>query len=178
MLRLRDIMTTDVVTVPPGATLREVAEVLAERQVSGAPVVAEDGRVVGVITATDLVRFESPEAGAAPPRRVERGGREEGPPEPPAGFLVELWAEPGPEVLERFLAARSMEGDPLDRHTAEEIMTPDVVALPPDAEIHVAAERMLRERIHRVLVMEGGRLVGVVSSTDVLRAVAERKIGG
>ena len=37
---------------------------------------------------------------------------------------------------------------------------------------------MLRERVHRVLVMEDGRLVGVVSSTDVLRAVAERKIGG
>lgn len=176
MLRLRDIMTTDVVSVPPGATLREVAEVLAERQVSGAPVV-DDGRVVGVITATDLVRFESPEA-APRPRRPEQGGREEGRPEPPPSFVVELWAEPGPEVLERFLEARSMEADPLDRHTAAEIMTPDVVALPPDAEIHAAAERMLRERVHRVLVMEDGRLVGVVSSTDVLRAVAERKIGG
>ena len=177
MLRLRDIMTTDVVSVPPGATLREVAEVLAEREVSGAPVVDEAGRVIGVITATDLVRFESPEAPPRP-RREGQGRREERQPEPPPGFLVELWAEPGPEVLERFLAARSMEADPLDRHTADEIMTPDIVALPPDAEVHVAAERMLRERVHRVLVMEDGRLVGVVSSTDVLRAVAERKIGG
>ena len=73
MLRLRDIMTTDVVSVPPDATLREVAEVLAERQVSGAPVV-DGGRVVGVITATDLVRFESPEA-APRPRRPAQGGR-------------------------------------------------------------------------------------------------------
>ena len=71
-----------------------------------------------------------------------------------------------------------MEADPLDRHTAAEIMTHDIVALPPDAEIHVAAERMLRERVHRVLVMEDDRLEGVVSSTDVLRAVAERRIGG
>jgi len=176
MLRLRDIMTTDVVSVPPDATLREVAEVLAERQVSGAPVV-DGGRVVGVITATDLVRFESPEA-APRPRRPAQGGREERQPEPPPGFVAELWAEPGPEVLERFLESRSMEADPLDRHTAAEIMTRDVVALPPDAEIHVAAERMLRERVHRVLVMEDGRLAGVVSSTDVLRAVAERRIGG
>ena len=176
MLRLRDIMTTDVVTVPPAATLRQVAEVLAEREVSGAPVV-DRGRVVGVITATDLVRFESPEA-APRPRRPEPGEPEEQRREPPPGFLVELWAEPGPEVLERFLESRSMEADPLDRHTAAEIMTRDVVALPPDAEIHVAAERMLRERVHRVLVMEDGRLAGVVSSTDVLRAVAERRIGG
>jgi len=176
MLRLRDIMTTDVVSVASGATLREVAEVLADRQVSGAPVV-DDGRVVGVITATDLVRFESPEA-APRARRPGQGRPEERRAEPPPGFVAELWAEPGLEMLERFLESRALEADPLDRHTAAEIMTRDIVALPPDAEIHVAAERMLRERVHRVLVMEDGRLEGVVSSTDVLRAVAERRIGG
>lgn len=176
MLRLRDIMTTDVVSVASGATLREVAEVLADRQVSGAPVV-DDGRVVGVITATDLVRFESPEA-APRVRRPGQGRPEERRAEPPPGFVAELWAEPGLEMLERFLESRALEADPLDRHTAAEIMTRDIVALPPDAEIHVAAERMLRERVHRVLVMEDGRLEGVVSSTDVLRAVAERRIGG
>lgn len=176
MLRLRDIMTRDVESVAPEATLREVAELLAALHVSGVPVV-EDERVVGVITATDLVRFESPDVEPPPPPRPERSEEEEkGPAEPPPGYVAELWAEPGLDVLERFLEARDMEADPLDRHTAAEIMTRDVVSLPPDAEIHAAAERMLRERVHRVLVMEGDRLEGVVSSTDVLRAVAERRI--
>ncbi|HEX7088549.1 MAG TPA: CBS domain-containing protein [Longimicrobiales bacterium] len=175
MLRVRDIMTRDIVVVAPDATLREVAEVLAERRVSGAPVV-EDGRVVGVISATDLMRFESPLPGAASRRmRGDRGGAEAAP-EPPPGYFAELWAEPGAEVLERFLEARSMEADPLDRHTAGEIMTRDLVSLPPDADVHVAAERMLREGVHRLLVIEDGRLEGVVSATDVLRAVAERRL--
>lgn len=177
MLRLRDIMTRDVASVEPEATLREVAELLAERRISGAPVV-EDGRVVGVITATDLVRFESPEAAPRAEREPDTGGRAKQRAEPPPGFVAELWAEPGLEMLERFLESRTLEADPLDRHTAAEIMTRDVVALPPDAEVHDAAERMLRERVHRVLVMEDGRLEGVVSSTDVLRAVAERRLGG
>src|SRR5690606_9186592 len=97
-------------------------------------------------------------------------------PEPPPGYFAELWAEPGMEVVERFLEAGSMEADPLDRHTAGEIMTRDLVSLPPDTDVHTAAERMLREGVHRLLVIEDGRLEGVVSTTDVLRAVAERRL--
>ncbi|NJD19519.1 MAG: CBS domain-containing protein, partial [Gemmatimonadetes bacterium] len=57
MLTVRDIMSPAVVTVSPGATVRQLARVLADGEISGAPVVNEEGTLVGVVSATDVVRF-------------------------------------------------------------------------------------------------------------------------
>jgi signal-transduction protein with cAMP-binding, CBS, and nucleotidyltransferase domain len=68
------------------------------------------------------------------------------------------------------------EWDALQEHTVAEVMTPCVYALPPDTELADAAQRMLRHKIHRVLVMESGKLTGILTTTDVMRAVAERRL--
>lgn len=74
MLRLRDIMTTDVVTLTSDTTLREAMELFAHHHVSGAPVVA-GGRIVGVVSATDLMMFAASLAGVPTPRAVSRARR-------------------------------------------------------------------------------------------------------
>ena len=140
MLKLRDIMTRDVLTVPPNLSVREAAEIFATERLGGAPVVLS-GRIVGMLTAGDLL-----------------------------DFIAGLPAEPM-EV-----------GDPsergiLDNHTVEEAMTRGPVrSLPSDAPATLAAEVMKEERIHRLPVVDKDTLVGIVSTVDLVTAIADKRI--
>jgi CBS domain-containing protein len=182
MLRLRDIMTTDVTTVSPQTTLREAAELLAARHLGGAPVV-EGPRVVGVVSASDILAFEAstpgvPAAGEEPQEWDEWGelpGWETGD-EPPARYFTELWADAGADVAERMVETAAVEWDVLAEHTVAEVMTRRVLALPPTADVAAAAERMHAANVHRVLVMDGGKLLGIVTSMDLARAVADHRV--
>lgn len=180
-LRLRDIMSSDVITVHPEMTLRDVIGVLTGRGVSGAPVVAGD-RVLGVISATDVLEFETATPGV-PTERDDRSEWGEWEPEeweegaePPAGYYVEMWPDAGADIGERFRSVEGPEWDVLAEHTVSEAMTRTLCALSPEAEVPAAAEYMLKAGIHRVLVVDEGRLAGIVSTTDIVRAVAERRI--
>ena len=64
----------------------------------------------------------------------------------------------------------------LSQHTVAEVMTRRVYALPPTADVAAAAHRMHASNVHRVLVMERGRLVGMVTTMDVVRAVADHRL--
>ena len=180
MLRLRDIMTTDVVTVGPQATLREALDLFAMRRVSGAPVV-DGGRVVGVVSASDLLAFQA-STPPVPTATEEPAPWEEDaePPgwesddEPAARYFSDTWNTLGPDSVERFAETATPEWDLLAEHTVAEIMTRRVIALGPEAEVTQAADRMRRAEVHRVLVMEKGALVGLVTTTDIMRAVAEK----
>lgn len=177
-LAVRDFMTPReaLVTVAPDTTLRELAELLSTRHVAGAPVLA-GSVVVGVVSASDLVEF----AATAPGMSVDDE-------EPDLLRQWDAWgdepgAEAGGDARAELLAGGWLpEGDPLaahaepngfDEHTAEEVMTTRLVTVSPDAPLRDAAERMRAAGVHRLLVMEGGALVGMITSTDVLRAVAE-----
>ncbi|HEU4643105.1 MAG TPA: CBS domain-containing protein [Gemmatimonadaceae bacterium] len=180
MLKIREIMTTDVVSVAPQTPLQDVAELLAARHISGVPVRAGN-RVVGVISATDIIDFAASTPGV--PAAHEEGGDEpltadtwtEGI-DIPGTYFSELWEDAGAEVSERFDAVEGPEWNLLREHTAEEIMTRAVCALPPDTEVPAAAEYMYRSHVHRVLVMEHDTLVGIVSTMDIARAVAQRRL--
>jgi len=142
MLRLRDIMTQDVVTAPPGMTLRDAMALLSERHVSGAPVV-DGGRVVGIFSATDLL-----------------------------GYLADL-NDTMPPLTFRGRRGRTTL---LEDVTVDEVMTRKVHSLPPDCSVDQAAALMGEKQIHRVLVMQGDDLLGIVSTFDVAEAVAEHRI--
>lgn len=185
MLTLRGIMSEDVVTVSPETTLRDAIEMLRAQEVSGVPVVSGD-RVVGVLSVNDVLDFEveTPTVPSERPNQMEWGGvededagleAEEGE-TPPAAFFIEMWADAGANVFERFDRVEGPEWDILEEHTVSEAMMGTVYALTPDTEVPEAAAYMLETGIHRVLVMEDRRLLGIVSSMDVVRAVAERKI--
>jgi CBS domain-containing protein len=181
MLRVRDIMTRDVTTVTPELPLREAIDVLVTHHVSGAPVVQNE-RVVGIVTASDLLDFVSslPGGGQA---RTTRGAWEDLPPnvdgeeERNTSALTEPWRDLSAAALASLGASNLPEGDRLEQHTVADVMTAGSPhGIEPGASIIDVAKRMREADIHRLLVMEGDRLVGIVTSTDVTQAVADGKV--
>jgi CBS domain-containing protein len=181
MVTLREVMSSELVTVSPELTLHELAQVLAERHISGAPVV--DGeQLVGVISTSDLLDFETETPGAARYREdqtewgeletFEQTGREDDG-AAPALWFSELWPDAGADVMERFETSETLEWNHLAERTVGEAMTTAVCSFPPDTSVQEAARFMLEARIHRVLVVDAGVLVGIVTSTDIVRAVAD-----
>lgn len=123
-------MTRDVFTLPEALSLDEAAWALMHRGVTGAPVYDPDGRLIGVVSQSDLVD------------------------------------------------ARGLLGDAAanDRCVGD-VMTPALLAVGADDPIEHALEMMIAHNVHRVLVLgDDGRLLGIVTATDVLRLVAEGKL--
>jgi CBS domain-containing protein len=193
MLKLRDIMTQDVVVVSSDMTLRRALELFAQRHITGAPVV-EGKRVVGVVSASDLLTFvattsEESEAIEPSTRRAEEWDElskeeaaglpdveEEDDDEPSGSYFTELWSAPGPDAEAQLKEGPLGAHDVFEEHTVEEAMTREVCQLAPDASVTVAADYMRRANVHRILVLSGGELAGIVTTMDITRAVADRKI--
>ncbi len=185
MLRIRDIMTADVATVSPDASLRETMEVLTRRQISGAPVISA-GNILGVVSASDLIAFAS----MLPATPLTRGGTpDEVEWDTPAsaaeldeldisetGFFAEMWDDAGSDVAIQFAAAEADRLNELEQHSVREVMTTDLVTLRSDTTVREAADVLRRRRIHRVLVVDDGRLVGILSTLDVVDAVADGRL--
>jgi CBS domain-containing protein len=180
MLRLRDIMTTDVVTVGPELTIRDAMALFATRHVSGAPVVAS-GKVVGVISATDLMEFAAslPDVAAERPEsdtedewtRVD----EEVPDDDVSmAYFAEGWDDAGAEGSERMSDVSGWNA--LEDHTVGEAMTRSLFALGPDTAVELAADRMRTAGVHRVLVMQDEALLGIVTTKDISDTVADHKL--
>jgi len=145
-----EIMTRHVVTVPPEMSVEELTSILLERGISGAPVVDEKGRPLGIVSKTDLLRDHHNRGDSVEVSKVElhRGGVE-APLDP--GLHVE--PEPGP--------------------TVRSVMTPLAFALPENASVARASALMAVEVVHRVVVVdESGKVSGILSSLDVLRWLA------
>jgi CBS domain-containing protein len=180
MLKLRDIMTRDLLTVTPELAIRDAMELFITRHVSGAPVLSGND-VVGVVSATDLLSFiaglplsDAPRA--ADPSAADDSGPTDGE-EPPARYFTDLWSEDYADVTDRFAVPSAAEASPLDAHTVGEAMTRlPVCALPPATPVDVAAAYMRRAQIHRILVMTGPRLEGIVTTTDITNAVADHRV--
>ncbi len=75
------------------------------------------------------------------------------------------------------LVAQAEHGQRWEEITVDEVMTQPALTITPDAEVAEAAQRMLYGDVHRLFVEDGGELVGVISQTDVVRALATRKLG-
>lgn len=170
MPKLSEIMSTDVVTVGPQASLRELVGVLRDEKVSGVPVI-EGGRVVGVVSATDLLDFEFEQPPEEVPawETVEEGAGDDSGGAP--GYYVGTW-DVSMDVLSRIHRQEDPAWDRLMEHTVSEVMTPVIHSLPPDEGVRSAAAYMVRHDIHRVLVLEGDELIGIASAMDIVRAVA------
>jgi len=145
--RVMDVMTRDVFAVAPDTGLETAARLLANRGISGAPVLSEGKRIVGVVTLSDLVdpdRDHGEDPGYPLYYRVSDG------------FAHEL----GDHVLPQ-------EG------RVSDVMTPTVVSISADATVVEAAERMLQLGVHRLLVVRGEELVGIVTTVSLLKAFVE-----
>ena len=143
-LTARDLMTPDVVTVPPETPAIAVARLLAERGISAVPVLGAKGEVLGVVTEADLIR------------------RLAGEEDKPMSWFASLFMNPS-EHAERYARTHGA--------TASDIMTESVVTVSEDDTAAHVAHTMEERGIRRVLVVSDGRLRGIVSRADLLRAL-------
>lgn len=181
MTRVREIMTPDVAVLSPEMTLRDALEILWERRVAGAPVV-RGSEVVGVVSTADLLEFEATTP-AIPSFResqadwgewAEAEAWQEG--ASPPLYFVDLWREAATDTVERIAEVEGPEWDFLADHTVGEAMSRRLLSIRPDDDVRVAARRMSDADVHRLLVLEGGRLVGILSASDIVRAVARGSV--
>jgi CBS-domain-containing membrane protein len=146
-LLARDLMSRDMLLIPQRSSLRHAAHMLAQSQVSGAPVVDETGRCVGVLSTTDFMRWVDQEERAETQRPRNHA------------CVCSEWEVVNPESL------------PADE--VRSYMTPDPVAVSPDTQIDELARMMLNAHIHRLVVLDSARRpIGIITSTDILAAVA------
>ncbi len=175
MTKVRQIMTSEVTVVSPDMTLREALEVLAGRGVTGAPVVRGTD-VVGVLSTTDFMDLEesSPPVPSFRENQAESAEEEEWEEdESPPVFFVELWRESETDAAERMSETEGPEWDFLADHLVGEVMSRKLLVVGPDDDLRVAARRMRDAEAHRLLVLDQRRLVGVLSASDIVRAVAD-----
>jgi CBS domain-containing protein len=153
-MKARDIMTSDVVTVSPATRLGDAMTLMAERRVSGLPVLDGD-RLVGIVTEGDVIRYLRREI----PWYAYLGSPIAPMPEPP----------PPPETTEEVIRR-------VVNRQVGEVMTRRVITAAPEAEIESLAELLLRHRVKRLPIVQGGRLVGIVSRLDIVRGML--RLGG
>jgi len=140
-MQVKDIMTKEVLTVHPRDTVWRAAQLMAESDHGGLPVVDEGNRVLGIITETDLLHFTLP-------KYIEDLGD--------VGFLPEDF-EPFERRMEWSVEAR-----------VSEVMTKNVITVTEETSVVQVATLMLSRRVHRFPVVREGRLVGIVSRGDIV----------
>lgn len=149
----RDLMRSDVITLSPELPLVEAQRVLVESDISGAPVVDEAGQVVGVVSASDLLRSVSEEHDTGLTRASYF--RDVLP------FSVSDWSRDVEDFQDR-----------LEELTVADAMTKEIVSVSPNASLRQVATALREHRVHRVLVVEGSRLMGIISSFDFVELFA------
>jgi predicted transcriptional regulator len=151
--RVKDLMNPDIMTVADEMTTDELARYLLEHEISGAPVVDGQGHLIGVVSMTDIGRT------MAEPSDVESSRS--------SGFYRDIGAdysleEPG----ERYVDQRAV--------TVRDVMTPVIHQVPMTASVAQAARIMVDQHIHRLVVTQGKEPVGIITSMDVLKMVADQ----
>lgn len=154
----RDVMSPDLLTVTADMTVAELAEFLVENEISGAPVADAEGRLIGVVSLSDVARAMT--------------GRDQAVlshPEP--DFYLRGWEEKF--NAEDLAGLRVADSDA----TVGEIMTPSIFAVDEETPISQVAERMIDSKIHRLLVTRETKPVGIVTTTDLLGLLVEEPPG-
>ena len=181
MLTVRDLMQTDVVTVGPQTSVRELTRVLVDSGISGVPVVGPMGDVQGVVSSSDVVRLAAEERDAKVTlqsvwvKGSTLAGAEVDPEDDHADPLSDYFLPEDAPILAPEWGVAHGDG-PMDELTVADIMTPVTFTLPLTTAVKDLAEFLVRGRIHRAVVVEDGRLQGIVTTMDVLRALADGRL--
>jgi CBS domain-containing protein len=142
-------MTTEVHTVREDTSLEEIGRLLAAHRISGAPVVDDEGRVVGMVSEADLIDEHKRDAHI------------------PRFALYGVFTLPEDVLKKAFDSGKKLK--------ARDVMTKRVATSTEDRPVHELADTMVRRHINRVPILRDGKLVGIVSRGDLVRAMAEGK---
>jgi len=143
-------------TVGPETTLLELRRIFVENHIHGVPVVDREGRLLGIVSSSDLLASGLYTDDAERPRPAA------------VDYLTELF-EFSPEEPRDFTSDLD---DGFGSRTAGDVMTKDASTVDIDAPIDEAARALVERRIHRVVVLEHGRVCGIISSLDLVSVLA------
>jgi CBS domain-containing protein len=146
-MRAIDVMTPNVITVDPDTLVQDLAKLLSERNISGAPVVDKTGGIVGIVSEGDLLHRS--ELGTERHTQKRRA----------------WW-------LEHFASELARDYVKSHGRTVKDIMTRDVATVGEDTELAEIATLLETKRIKRVPVLRDGKIVGIVSRANLVRALA------
>ncbi|ACB83903.1 CBS domain-containing protein [Natranaerobius thermophilus] len=146
-MRAKDIMSTDIVTVSPESTVEEAAKLMADREISGIPVINSQNDLVGIITEGDLLGKHKR---ISPPGYIEFLG----------GIVFTESQDEFFEQLRKYVATQ-----------VKDLMSDQVVTVGPEAGIEEIATTMDQKNVKRLPVVGEGKLLGIVSRADLLKAL-------
>jgi CBS domain-containing protein len=147
MLKAKDIMAREIITISPEARTLDAARILLERRINGLPVVNADGRLVGILCQSDLV---------AQQKRLSL----------PSFFNLL-------DGLIPLASAKTWEQEiqRIGANTVAQAMTADPVTVSPDTSLDEIASLMVDRKLHTLPVVKDGKLVGIVGKEDILRTL-------
>lgn len=147
MLKVKDIMTTDVIRVTPETEIGHTAKLLLEKRINGVPVVDEKGTLVGILCESDLIiqqkRFPIPSVFT---------------------LLDGLFSFTSTKRLEEEIKKMSAV-------VAADAMTPNPLTVTPETTIEEVATIMVERKLNTLPVVDGGKLVGIVGKNDILKTL-------
>ncbi len=147
MLKAKDVMTKEVITVKPETTIEELARLLMKQQISGAPVVDDKGKIVGIVTENDLISKNS---------RLHI---------PTILRLFDAYIPLGTSKMESDIKRMAAS-------TVEDICTKEIITVDEEASVEYIATIMTEKRIHILPVVREGKLVGIVGKKDLIKGIS------
>ncbi|MDH3327787.1 MAG: CBS domain-containing protein [Desulfobulbaceae bacterium] len=149
MLKAKDIMTTEVITVEEDRSVKELAKILAENKISGVPVVDNQGKIVGIVTESDL---------------IDRAKKVHIP------TVMRLFDSfvflESPERMEKDLKKMAAS-------TAKDICNKKVISVTPVTPLDELATLMSENKVHTIPVLDNDKLVGIIGKTDIIRTLVQ-----
>lgn len=153
-LTAKDIMTPDVFMAYEGWSIKRLSTFFIKNGISGAPVIASDHSLVGVVSATDVINFEG------------KTDKEK------SVLVEEVYAEfVGTQYDEMTINELAQKAD--ERITVNKVMTKAVIQIDEDTKVSVIAEKMLEAGIRRIFVTRNGIMSGVISTNNILKVVSQ-----
>ncbi|NUO83691.1 CBS domain-containing protein [candidate division KSB1 bacterium] len=154
-LTAKDVMNRHVISVPADWTIEELAQFFVDKAITGAPVSDESGRLIGVVSTTDIARHD----GLSETRlRADE----------PHDYYLHGWeGRIAAEELTSFHIEQPPQG------TVREIMTPMVFKVDESMPVRDIADTMITGRVHRLLVTHGDRITGIVTTMDMLKVIRD-----
>ncbi|TAL60333.1 MAG: CBS domain-containing protein [Legionella sp.] len=148
-MTIREVMQTQIITINKNLTYKEATQILLEHKISGAPVVDDQGKLVGMVSEKDLFKVLYP-------------------------YYRSYYEHPEDYVN---FEEREHKAHDIQDHAVETIMTKNLTTISPSEKVMAAGGLMLARGIHRLPVMENGQLVGLVTRRDIYHSIFKKELG-
>ncbi|MEW6407214.1 MAG: CBS domain-containing protein [Patescibacteria group bacterium] len=147
-MKVKEIMKTNIINFRKGTSIHDVAKILSQRHISGAPVIDEKDRLIGIVSEKDIFRALYPNY---------------------EDFYSDLTLRTDLEKIEERIAD-------VANLKVEDVMIKNIISVTPDTSIIKVGAIMLAENIHRIMVLDRNKPCGIVTRRDVYKAIFKDKL--